>query len=50
MLQLMQKSYELINPGKDRLKHITEVFFPLAQNHWDMRYRAIESSFLPLQE
>ncbi len=50
MLQLMQKNYELTNPGKDRLKHITEVFFPLAQNHWDMRYRAIESSFLPLQE
>ena len=50
MLQLMQQNYELTNPGQDRLKHITKIFFPLAQNHWDMRYRAIETSFVPLEE
>ena len=50
MLEGMQKNYERTNPGEDRLEHITRVFFPLAQNHWDMRYRAIETSFVPLQK
>ena len=35
----------LTHPGQGRIKYITKVFFPLAQNHWDMRYRAIETSF-----
>lgn len=50
MLEQMQKNFEKTNPGEDRLAHITRVFFPLAQNHWDMWYRAIETSFVPLQE
>jgi hypothetical protein len=48
MLEEMQKNFEKERPGEDRLKHITKVFFPLIQNHWDMHYRAIESSFVPL--
>jgi hypothetical protein len=44
MLQEMQKNFEKTNPGEDRLKHITKVFFPLSQNHWDMWYRPIETS------
>lgn len=50
MLEEMQRNFEKTNPGEDRLEHITNVFFPLAQNHWDMWYRAIETSFVPLQE
>ena len=44
MLQEMQKNFEIDHPGQDRLKHITKAFFPYIQNHWDMHYRAIESS------
>jgi hypothetical protein len=47
MLAGMQKNYELTHPGEDRIKHVTQVFFPLSQNHWDMFYRAIETSFVP---
>ena len=32
--------------GQDRIAHVTKVFFPLSQNHWDMFYRAIETSFV----
>jgi hypothetical protein len=46
MLGGMQKNFERTNPGEDRLKHVTKVFFPLSQNHWDMWYRAIETSFV----
>ena len=45
MLAGMQKNFERTHPGEDRLKHVTRVFFPLSQNHWDMWYRAIETSF-----
>ena len=47
MMQGMQKNFERTNPGQDRIKYITKVFFPLVQNHWDMWYRAIETSFVP---
>ena len=47
MLEEMQKNFEIDHPGEDRLKYITKVFFPLANNHWDMHYRAIETSFAP---
>ena len=47
MLELMQKNFEIDYPGQDRIKHITKVFFPHIQNHWDMHYRAIETSFVP---
>lgn len=47
MLELMQNNFELDYPGQDRVKHITKVFFPNIQNHWDMHYRAIETSFVP---
>jgi hypothetical protein len=50
MMEGMQMNYDKEHPGEDRLKHITKVFFPLAQNHWDMWYRAIETSFVPLQK
>jgi hypothetical protein len=46
MLPLMQKNFERTNPGQDRIAHVTKVFFPLSQNHWDMFYRAIETSFV----
>jgi len=47
MLEPMQANFERDHPGKDRLEHITRVLFPHAQNHWDMHYRAIETSFVP---
>lgn len=50
MLELMQQNFERDHPGVDRLEHITKVLFPHAQNHWDMRYRAIETSFVPVSE
>lgn len=50
MLEEMQRNFEKTNPGEDRLEHITKVFFPLAQNHWDMWYRAVETSFVPVQQ
>jgi hypothetical protein len=46
MLPLMQKNFERTNPGQDRIAHVTKAFFPLSQNHWDMFYRAIETSFV----
>jgi len=48
MMRGMQKNYELTNPGEDRIKHVTQVFFPLSNNHWDMWYRCIETSFVPV--
>jgi hypothetical protein len=50
MLELMQQNFERDHPGVDRLEYITRVLFPHAQNHWDMRYRAIETSFVPMSE
>lgn len=47
MLLEMQRNWDKENPGQDRIKHITKVFFPLSRNHWDMWYRPIESSFAP---
>jgi len=48
LLEEMQKNFERDHPGVERLPYITKVLFPYAQNHWDMRYRAIETSFVPL--
>lgn len=48
MMQEMQQIYERDHPGQNRVEHINKVFFPLAQNHWDMWYRGIETSFVPL--
>ncbi len=47
LLEEMQKNFEREHPGVDRLQHITKILLPNAQNHWDMRYRAIETSFVP---
>lgn len=45
MMGGMAKQFARTNPGEDRIKRVTRVFFPLAQNHWDMWYRGIETSF-----
>jgi hypothetical protein len=50
LLEQMQKNFERDHPGVDRLQHITKVLFPHAQNHWDMRYREIETSFVPFSD
>jgi len=47
MLEEMQRIFEKDHPGEDRIKRITQEFFPHIQNHWDMHYRAIETSFEP---
>jgi hypothetical protein len=33
-----------------RLAHVTQKLFPHARNHWDMQYRAIETSLVPAVE
>jgi hypothetical protein len=48
MLEEMQRIFEKEHPGEDRVKRVTREFFPHIQNHWDMHYRAIETSFVPL--
>ena len=50
MLEEMSKNFQRDHPGEDRIKRITEVLFPHVQNHWDMHYRAIESSFVPTSD
>jgi hypothetical protein len=50
LLEQMQQNFERDHPGVERLPYITKVLFPYAQNHWDMRYRAIETSFVPLTD
>jgi len=50
LLKVMQENFERDHPGVARLPYITKVLFPHAQNHWDMRYRAIETSFVPGSE
>ena len=46
----MQKNWEAMGNRGDRHARVTEVLFPLARNHWDMQYRAIETSLVPLTE
>jgi hypothetical protein len=47
MLAEMQRIFEKDHPGEDRIKKVTREFFTHIQNHWDMHYRAIETSFVP---
>jgi len=47
MLEQMQRIFEQDHPGQDRIERIKREFFPHIQNHWDMHYRAIETSFVP---
>ena len=46
----MQKNWEAMGNSGDRHARVTEVLFPLARNHWDMQYRAIETSLVPLPD
>ncbi|HEU4626468.1 MAG TPA: hypothetical protein VFS52_16980 [Steroidobacteraceae bacterium] len=48
MLEEMQRIFAREHPGEDRIKKVTREFFPHIQNHWDMHYRAIETSLVPL--
>ena len=48
LLELMQKNWEAEGNSGDRIEHVTKVLFPHARNHWDMQYRAIETSLVPL--
>jgi hypothetical protein len=48
MLEEMQRIFEQDHPGQDRIKQVKEQFFTHIQNHWDMHYRAIETSLAPL--
>ena len=45
---VMQKNWEAMGNSRDRHARVTEVLFPHARGHWDMQYRAIETSFVPL--
>jgi hypothetical protein len=47
LLQEMQKNWEAMGNKGDRVKHVTQVLFPHARNHWDMQYRPLETSFAP---
>ena len=46
--EAMQKSWEALGNRGNRHARVTEVLFPHARNHWDMQYRAIETSLVPL--
>lgn len=46
--EAMQKSWEAMGNRGNRHARVTEVLFPHARNHWDMQYRAIETSLVPL--
>lgn len=46
----MQKNWEAMGNSGDRHARVTEVLFPHARNHWDMQYRAIETSLVPLPD
>ena len=48
LMKEMQANYDKLNPkGGDRIELITRVLFPHVRNHWDMFYRAVETSFVP---
>jgi hypothetical protein len=47
LLPMMQKNWEALGNKGDRIEHVTKTLFPHARNHWDMQYRAIETSFAP---
>lgn len=48
LMKEMQANYDKLNPGGgDRIELITKVLFPHVRNHWDMFYRAVETSFVP---
>lgn len=48
LLEVMQKNWESMGNKGDRLARVTKALFPNARNHWDMQYRAIETSLVPL--
>lgn len=49
LMKEMQAAFDKMHPGKgDRLEYITKVLFPHVRNHWDMFYRAVETSFVPM--
>lgn len=48
LLEIMQKNWEALGNKGDRIERVTKVLFPHALNHWDMQYRAIETSLVPL--
>jgi hypothetical protein len=48
LLEPMQKNWEALGNQGDRLAHVTQKLFPHARNHWDMQYRAIETSLVPV--
>jgi heme-degrading monooxygenase HmoA len=51
LMKEMQANYDKLNPnGGDRIKLITRVLFPHVRNHWDMFYRAVETSFVPTMQ
>jgi len=50
LLELMQRNWEALGNRGDRIEHVTKVLFPHARNHWDMQYRAIETSLVPLTD
>ncbi len=48
LLEVMQKNWESMGNSGDRLARVTKTLFPHARNHWDMQYRALETSLVPL--
>jgi hypothetical protein len=48
LLEVMQKNWESMGNSGDRLARVTKALFPHARNHWDMQYRALETSLVPL--
>lgn len=50
LLEVMQKNWEAMGNSGDRLARVTTTLFPHARNHWDMQYRALETSLVPLPD
>ncbi len=46
--EAMQKNWESMGNRGERRARVSKTLFPLARNHWDMQYRVIETSLVPL--
>src|SRR5207248_4674464 len=46
-VEQINQHFAAAHPGVDRNKMISENFFSHIRNHWDMVYRALETSFNP---
>ena len=47
MSSTLDAAYGKLHPGPTSTQLLQKYFFPLIRNHWDLRYRMIETSFAP---